>query len=200
MRVLIIDNYSPNSTQIYKLHDLVKDLVIDSLEIHNYSSAISEEQLNQYDIFILSDSDQRLSEPGVFEQYHLISDFIRQNQKPMLGISFGLRLIAMNFDVMVNPAPEAVKGFYVVKVVALDPLFSEMPKQFLVYKDYQDVIGDLPMDFSLIGTSPICSIEAFHHNVYPIYGVQFLPHIFDEKHPAGKKVVENFISIGRLYS
>lgn len=200
MRVLIIDNYSPNNTEIYKLHDLIKELVIDSLEIHNYSAAISEEQLNQYDVFILSDSDQRLSESEVFEQYHLISEFIKQNQKPILGISFGLQLIAMSFGIMVNTVPEPVNGFYVVEVVARDPLFSEMEGRFLVYKDYQDVISDLPMDFLLIGTSPNSPIEAFHHSIHPIYGVQFLPYIFDEKHPAGRKVVENFISIARLYT
>ncbi|HIE05804.1 MAG TPA: hypothetical protein EYP58_03280 [bacterium (Candidatus Stahlbacteria)] len=200
MRVLIIDNYSPNSSQIYRLHDVIEDLVIDSLEIHNYSSSMSEDQLNQFDVFILSDSDQRLSEPGVYEQYYLISEFIKQNQKPLLGISFGLQLIAMSFDVLVTPKPEPVKGFYVVDVVARDPLFSEMEDKFLAYKDFQDEIQDLPMDFLLIASSPNTKIEAFHHNVYPIYGIQFLPHIFDEKHNAGKKVIENFLSISRLYT
>ncbi|RKX70563.1 hypothetical protein DRP53_04545 [candidate division WOR-3 bacterium] len=200
MRVLIIDNFSPNRPEIYRLHDVLKEMVIDSLEIHNYSAAISEEALDQFDVFFLSDSDQSLSDPGVYEQYHLISEFIRRNEKPLLGISFGFQLIAMSFDARIDPLKERREGYHPVDVITKDPLFSEMEEKFLVYMDHQSIVRDLPMDFILLASSPQVPIEAFRHNVHPIYGVQFLPHIFDEKHPIGRKVLENFLSIARLYT
>jgi len=199
LRVLIIDNYSPNSPDIYKLHDLVQEMVIDPLEMHNFATAISLETLNQFDVFILSDSDLSLTESGVFEQFHSISEFIRTNEKPIIGIAFGAQLIAMSFGVLVEPIPEPVEGFYVIEVVGQDPLFSEMANRFLVYKDYHSMIKDLPIGFSLIATSPNVSIEAFHHSTHPIYGIQFLPHIYDDNHPAGRRILENFFSIARLF-
>ena len=38
-------------------------------------------------------------------------------------------------------------------------------------------------------------IMGLRHRRFPIHGVQFHPELFDEAHPYGRKVLENFLSV-----
>ncbi|MCX8182985.1 MAG: hypothetical protein N3F08_00990 [Crenarchaeota archaeon] len=44
-----------------------------------------------------------------------------------------------------------------------------------------------------------CRIQVMKHRERPLYGVQFHPQIFDEEHPDGRKILENFFKIARQY-
>ena len=64
-----------------------------------------------------------------------------------------------------------------------------------MWHSHCDEVKELPPDFRLTATNETCPIQAMEHTSQPIFGVQFHPELFDDEHPAGRRVVENFLDL-----
>jgi len=53
----------------------------------------------------------------------------------------------------------------------------------------------LPNGFRKTAANETCQIQAMQEKGRRVYGVQFHPELFDEEHPEGRRVVENFLSL-----
>lgn len=199
MRTLIIDNYPPNSPQIENLYNVVRAVTVHTVEVREYSSINPGEEFNLYDAFVLSGSPRLLAEPGIMDAFTQEVEFLRFIDKPLLGICFGHQLMARAFGADVVEMGETVKGYYIIERRSTDEIFEGLADRFMVCESHREMVAELPFDFSLLATSPNCPIEAMKHNKLPLYGVQFHPERFDDAHPAGRSILENFFTLASWY-
>jgi GMP synthase-like glutamine amidotransferase len=199
MRTLIIDNYLPNSPQIENLYNVMKNITVHTVEIKDYSSIHAGEDFKLHDVIIISGSQRKLAEPGILDTFRSEVDFIRSTQKPLLGICFGHQLLAMAFGAEVMNMGAKVEGYYMVQRFSDNEIFEGLGERFLVCESHEEMVVDVPFDFELLGNSLQCPIEVIKHSSLPIFGVQFHPERFDDKHPAGRSVLENFFRLATWY-
>ena len=74
-------------------------------------------------------------------------------------------------------------------------IFAGLPKTVTVWESHCDEVKDLPTEFTRIATNSVSPIQAMQHTSRPLYGVQFHPELFDEEHPHGRTVLENFLKL-----
>jgi GMP synthase-like glutamine amidotransferase len=199
MRTLIIDNYLPNSPQIENLYNVIKDITVHTVEVKDYTTIHAGEEFKLHDVIVLSGAQRKLVEPGIFDAYRNEVDFLKSTDKPLLGICFGHQLMAMAFGAEVVNMGEKIDGFYMVQRIGDNEIFEGLDERFLVCESHEEMVADLPFDFELLGNSLNCPIEVMKHNSLPIFGVQFHAERFDEKHPAGKSILENFFKLATWY-
>ncbi len=108
-------------------------------------------------------------------------------------------MIAKAFYEDVVPMEQKIEGYYMVKRVNHDELFEDLAEKILVMESHQEMVANLPYEFIKLAESPNCPIEAIKHRTLPIYGVQFHPERYDDKHPAGGIILENFFRIASWF-
>jgi GMP synthase (glutamine-hydrolysing) len=136
---------------------------------------------------------------GVFE-------VIRKAGQPILGICGGHQQIALCYGatvaVMKRLEPGTTgydgclreRGFFEVETEG-DPLFAGLPKRISVWQSHYDEVKVLPYFFRRTASNETCPIQAMQHTRRPLFSVQFHPELFNEEHPHGKQVLENFLSL-----
>ncbi len=199
MRTLIIDCYLPNSPQIEHLYKVISDITTDIVEIRDSSTIGVQEDVRLYNAIIISGSQRKLAEIGTFELYANVAELIKHCEKPILGICFGHQLITMAFYEDVVAMGQKVEGYYMIKRVDHDELFEGLAEKILVMESHEEMAVNVPYEFIKLAESPNCSIEAIKHRTLPIYGVQFHPERYDDRHPAGGIILENFFRIASWF-
>jgi len=133
---------------------------------------------------------------------------IRTVPQPILGVCGGQQQIALAFgapvDLIERVAPGQgyqgafrERGFSEVSVeVATDsPIFAGLPQTINVWESHCDEVKELPADFVCTATNQVSPIQAMEHTSRPLYGVQFHPELFDDEHPNGRTILENFLKL-----
>lgn len=200
MRTLIINNYLPNSPQIEQLYNVIKDIMVHTVEVKDYSTISSGEDFKLFDIVVLSGSQRKLAEAEVFEDYTNEVEFLRDTDKPVLGICFGHQLLAMAFGEHIVTTGKTLEGYYMVRQIEKDRLFDGLGEKFLVMESHEERLDSVPYNFLKLADSPNCPVEVMKHEILPLYGIQFHAERFDDKHPAGGVILENFFKIASLYT
>ncbi len=110
---------------------------------------------------------------------------------PILGVCYGIQLIAKKFGGRVEPATNREYGKTIFNVKDETLLLNGVTKNSLVWMSHGDIITEAPNDFTVTGytdDSPIASFESVSNK---IYGLQFHPEV---AHTAeGAKILSNFI-------
>jgi GMP synthase (glutamine-hydrolysing) len=135
---------------------------------------------------------------------------IRTAPQPILGVCGGQQQMALAFgapvDLIERLAPGAgyqgafrERGFSTVKLdsesEAGNEIFRGLPKTLTVWESHCDEVKELPADFICTATNDVSRIQAMQHTSRPLFGVQFHPELFDEEHPDGRTILENFLSL-----
>jgi GMP synthase (glutamine-hydrolysing) len=133
---------------------------------------------------------------------------IRSAPKPILGVCGGQQQIALAFgapvDLIERIAPGEgydgafrERGFCEVKVDSQTAaeIFSGLPETITVWESHCDEVKSLPPDFVCTATNQVSDIQAMQHASLPLFGVQFHPELFDEEHPHGRIILENFLKL-----
>jgi len=199
MRTLLIDNYLSGESKLEELYNVLKDITVHTVEVRDYSAIGRGEDFKLFDVIVLSGSQMMLSEAGVYDHFYNEAELIKQIEKPILGLCFGHQLMAMAFGAQVQLAKQEYKGYYMVRKLADDDIFKGIGDRFLVTQSHKEEVTEMPFDFVKIADSPNCTIEAMKHMILPKYGVQFHPERFDDKHPAGLTILENFFEQAAWY-
>ena len=131
---------------------------------------------------------------------------IRGAPKPILGVCGGQQQMALAFgapvDLIERIAPgEGYEGAYRERgfcTVNLDSqtadgIFKGLPNPITVWESHCDEVKSLPADFICTATNQVSDIQAMQHTSLPLFGVQFHPELFDEEHPDGRIILENFL-------
>ena len=130
---------------------------------------------------------------------------IRQANQPILGVCGGHQQIALAYGVPVGlmkrlepgegyEGAKRVRGYFSVETNR-QGIFSGLPHQITVWHSHCDEVKEVPVDFRQTAYNEACPIQAMQHIERPLFGVQFHPELFDEEHPEGRRVLENFLGL-----
>ena len=110
---------------------------------------------------------------------------------PVLGICYGMQLMAHQLGGTVLPAAEREFGHAILNQNSGDNLlFSELPDSLPVWMSHADRISQTPPDFHPIGNSENSPIAAMS-NGNSMYGIQFHPEVAHT--PNGSQIIDNFL-------
>jgi GMP synthase (glutamine-hydrolysing) len=135
-----------------------------------------------------------------------VFDVIRHAPQPTLGICGGHQQIALCYGAQVGvmkrlePGTTGYegclreRGFFDVETDG-DNIFKGLPRRFSVWHSHFDEVKELPAGFRRTASNETCALQAMQHAERPLFSVQFHPELFDEEHPHGKRVLENFLSL-----
>jgi GMP synthase (glutamine-hydrolysing) len=112
---------------------------------------------------------------------------------PVLGICYGMNLIAHLHGATVTAADRPEYGRAELRVTAADGVFAGLnpDARLTVWMSHGDQVRELPPHFRLLGESDNSPIAAFRHESRPIFGLQFHPEVAHT--PRGGELLENFL-------
>jgi GMP synthase (glutamine-hydrolysing) len=143
----------------------------------------------------VSDTTAPKSDPGIYELGH-----------PVLGICYGMQLMAHQLGGRVAPAPSREFGHAVVSVdrtpAAVDrrpgpfgpgdpaALFADVPDELKVWASHGDFVAAAPAGFSVVATSANAPISAMADAERALYAILFHPEVVHTEH--GLEILRNF--------
>jgi GMP synthase (glutamine-hydrolysing) len=110
---------------------------------------------------------------------------------PILGICYGLQLIAKNFGGNVQPSKNREFGLASVSINTQSLLFNRLSKKEILWMSHSDKVTKIPKNFITIAKTPNSPLAALENTSSKIYGVQFHPEVNHSVH--GQKIIQNFI-------
>jgi len=110
---------------------------------------------------------------------------------PVLGICYGLQLIAFLSDMQVKPAGSREYGFASLEIMKQTGLLSGVKDHSRVWMSHGDKITGFPADFVVTGKTANTEVAVIESPARKIYGVQFHPEVFHTEE--GKKIIDNFL-------
>lgn len=116
--------------------------------------------------------------------------WVLESGLPVLGICYGLQLLAQAFGGRVAPAAEREYGPATLEVSAESGLFQGLAARQPVWMSHGDRLEAPPPDFHPIAHSANSPYAAITHQVRPIFGVQFHPEVTHT--PDGPAMLRNF--------
>ena len=144
--------------------------------------------------------------PGSLEG---VVEVIKKARQPILGVCGGHQQIAAAFgapvDLMGRLEPGEgyegalrERGYFAIETIGKTngaDIFKGLPPQITVWHSHFDEVKKLPKGFRRTAFNATCAIQGMQHTERPLFGVQFHPELFDQEHPEGQKVLENFLEI-----
>ena len=138
--------------------------------------------------FILSGGPNSVYDPDAPQ----LPGYVLACGQPVLGICYGMQLLAQNLGGRVSPATEREYGQALLEVTDLGcPLFATQPFAQPVWMSHGDRIETLPAGFTVIAQTENSPIAAMAHPGRRLYGLQFHPEVVHTPH--GAEIISNFL-------
>lgn len=127
---------------------------------------------------------------SVFEPGHPRMDRrILEMGVPVLGICYGMQLLAEIIGGTVERGKEGEYGPARIKVEESTGIFSDMPSSLKVWMSHGDHVTKVPEGFRTLAGTTACPISAMGDG--RIYGIQFHPEVVHT--PRGLDIIRNFL-------
>lgn len=110
---------------------------------------------------------------------------------PILGICYGLQLIAFNEKMKVESAQKREYGLANIEIINDSGLLKDVENLSKVWMSHGDKISQFPADFSVTGKTSNTEIAVIESRERNLYGVQFHPEVVHTQE--GRKVLSNFL-------
>lgn len=110
---------------------------------------------------------------------------------PILGICYGLQLIAYVMGGQVDPASRREYGRAELIVDNDGDLLFGLDSPGIVWMSHGDHLKELPNEFEIIGHTENSPMAAIRHKTKPVFGIQFHPEVHHTVN--GKQLIENFL-------
>ncbi len=117
--------------------------------------------------------------------------YVLESGKPILGICYGMQLLALGMGGQVQRAERREYGPAQVTVTEASPLFSDLPSKLDVWMSHGDQVGRLPDGFTSLAGTDNCPIAAMGHGERRLYGLQFHPEVAHT--PLGGRILSDFL-------
>ena len=118
-------------------------------------------------------------------------DFCDKLGAPILGICYGMQLLAVDLGGTSEPAARREYGHAKLKVLSgKTELFRELPFELDVWMSHGDHVTSLPDGFHVTATTGEV-VTAIENTARSIYAVQFHPEVSHT--PLGKEILRNFL-------
>jgi len=157
-------------------------------EILPFNTSLSEIKSRQPKGLILSGGPS-----SVYDQNAPRSEtsLVDQSNCPVLGICYGLQLMAYQMGGEVQPSKNREYGYARLTVVNGDTaLFSGLPREMDVWLSHGDHVTTLPGGFHVTAMTND-AVNAFENPARKIFGVQFHPEVAHT--PLGGQILRNFL-------
>ena len=119
------------------------------------------------------------------------NDFCDKLGAPILGICYGMQLLAVDLGGTSEPAARREYGHAKLKVLSgKTELFRELPFELDVWMSHGDHVTSLPEGFHVTATTGEV-VTAIENTARSIYAVQFHPEVSHT--PLGKEILRNFL-------
>ncbi len=162
-------------------------------EAHVYSELlpwdVAPESLGHLNVrgFVLSGGPASVYEEGA---PHL-PDWVIASELPVLGICYGMQLLAHRLGGTVEPADSREYGHAILDIEAgSDPLFRSLAGSMPVWMSHGDHITRLPPGFRAVAQSQNAPVAAMADGAGR-YGIQFHPEVAHT--PRGDQLIQNFL-------
>ncbi|MBI4484079.1 MAG: glutamine-hydrolyzing GMP synthase [Acidobacteria bacterium] len=155
-------------------------------EILPFSTTAEEIRARQPRGIILSGGPDSVSRPGSPQ----CEDGIFQLRVPVLGICYGMQLMAQRMGGEVVPSRTREYGRAQLEVLEDSRLFSALPRTTQVWMSHGDTIVRLPQGFRATGQTPQ-ALGAMECAERSLFGLQFHPEVVHT--PEGAKILKNFL-------
>lgn len=109
---------------------------------------------------------------------------------PILGICYGMQLMAHHFKASVAPAAHKEYGKADIEIRRESALFRNLPRKQIVWMSHSDRVESLPKGFEILaasGNSPFCALV---NEKLQFYALQFHPEVGHSEF--GKNILKNF--------
>jgi GMP synthase (glutamine-hydrolysing) len=122
---------------------------------------------------------------------HPRPELLEAFDRPLLGICYGLQLIARNLGGNVQPSRSREYGYARLTIVdGSSALFAGLPTELDVWMSHGDHVTALPDGFRITAKTAD-AVNAFENAARKIYGVQFHPEVAHT--PLGAQILRNFL-------
>jgi len=139
---------------------------------------------------------------------------LREANFPTMSFCGGAQILAQSFGAPIGPigtlpagttdanadhplAPGMLqeRGFMPVQVTQPHPLWQGLGEQPIFLESHYWEIKTPPVGFAVYAATETCAIQLLAHADQPIFATQFHPEYYDEEHPDGRTLIENFFRI-----
>lgn len=110
---------------------------------------------------------------------------------PILGICYGMQLMAYSLGGQVQPLKKREYGRTEIQILETDDLLWGLHQKLIVWMSHGDSVVKVPSGFMPIAQSSNTPVVAMADNKRRLYGVQFHPEVVHTQQ--GKKVLRNFL-------
>ena len=135
---------------------------------------------------ILSGGPKSVSDPGAPKCDAAIFDV----GTPVLGICYGMQLMANTLGGTVAPAAQREFGHATVSVSQDSALFAGVPADVRVWASHGDFVAAAPPGFSVVATSANAPVAAMANVDRSLYALLFHPEVVHTEH--GLEILRNF--------
>lgn len=150
--------------------------------------------------------------PTVGPMTRELSAIIRDARLPILGLCAGHQHIAKAHGIgsssmrklregEKDPNPNYHPGlfkewsFLPIRVLRRDPLFEGLPDTIVAQEYHVAEVKSVPDGFDVLAGTDECEIQALKRRDRPVYGTQFHAENYDDAHPDGRRILQNFFRI-----
>ncbi|HZP47292.1 MAG TPA: glutamine-hydrolyzing GMP synthase [Vicinamibacterales bacterium] len=111
---------------------------------------------------------------------------------PVLGICYGMQLMAHALGGRVEPAPQREFGHATVTIgsPASCALFADVPGEIRVWASHGDFVAAAPTDFAVVATSANAPVAAMQNAARSLYAILFHPEVVHTER--GLEILRNF--------
>jgi GMP synthase (glutamine-hydrolysing) len=135
---------------------------------------------------ILSGGPKSVSEPGAPK----CDPGVYAIGRPVLGICYGMQLMADALGGRVAPAPQREFGHATLTVAAPGALFTDIPMEIRVWASHGDFVAAAPAGFSVLATSANAPVAAMQDAERGLYALLFHPEVVHTER--GLEILRNF--------
>lgn len=118
-----------------------------------------------------------------------IWNWILEEDIPVLGLCYGLHLIAKRFNGEIGKSKRREYGVTSVTIKKSDRIFEGLEKKQRVWMSHGDKVLKLPENFEILASSENCRFASFRYK--NIYALQWHPEVVHTEN--GMKMLNNFI-------
>lgn len=187
VRIYVIDNGGQWTHREWRT---LRDLEVETSIVPN-TTPLKELQKENIHGLVLSGGAPRIGLDGTLGN---CAEYLDKAEVPILGICAGHQFMARHFGGKVQPSELPEFGQVELTLcVDDDPFFAKVPKKSIVWESHNDEVTILPKDFTKLGKSENCKIQAMRHKKKLLYGLQFHPEV--EHTQFGEQIFKNFIQL-----
>ncbi|HKT80501.1 MAG TPA: glutamine-hydrolyzing GMP synthase [Vicinamibacterales bacterium] len=135
---------------------------------------------------ILSGGPKSVSDPGAPK----CDPSVFELGRPVLGICYGMQLMASALGGKVAPAAQREFGHATVSVKEESALFERVPPEIRVWASHGDFVSSAPKGFGVVATSANAPVAAMADTARGLYALLFHPEVVHTE--SGLEILKNF--------